>query len=62
MSFKNALCMRLLPDAYGHERSNYWLSCHRRTKHNGLHRVKFRDGKYRVWSNGDQESRIVAKP
>ncbi len=56
MIFKNALCLDLMPDA-GYD--SWHLRCHRRADHREWHRVKFSDGKYRVWNDGDRKSKVV---
>ena len=42
--FKNALCLASRPDVEGTFATGYWQRCHRHTKHEGRHRVVFRDG------------------
>ncbi len=60
--FKNALCLAAIPDASGYGDAPWQLRCKRRPDHPGPHRVKFRDGKYRVWNTGDEKSKITRKP
>ena len=49
--FKNALCGVTIPEDI-YRMGDYWVSCKRGKRHKGLHRVKFRDGKYRTWAAG----------
>lgn len=60
-AFKDALCSRIQPDADFARIGNYVYSCKRRRGHQGFCRVAYRDGKYRIWSAGDPESRVVTK-
>lgn len=59
-SFVNAICRQPMPDAYGHgykgERAPWELRCKRRNATKHTHRVKFDDGRYRSWEDGDFES------
>lgn len=65
MVYKNALCRVGLPDMWGYGGPAglpYDLVCHRKALHQGRHQVKFKDGKYRKWNDGDKESVIEDKP
>ncbi len=53
MTFKNALCLDGMPE-------NHDCRCKRRADHPGVHWHKFRDGRYRFWTDDSNESTITS--
>ena len=59
--FKNALCLAHRPDYYG-PAGGWHQSCHRRTGHEGRHRIVYWDGGVLEWNDGDRESVPTKEP